>query len=167
MRQIFYAVLFSLTILTFAGCGGGSNVTPSTTYTTATVKINLNGDLGGKAIAGAEFTITLPANVTPAMLGGVAAVTPSGTFAGGGQLPPVYTQATETAPGTVLMVLTNSVPAGVTTAGEVATVTLQLANGAVPAAADFKFDTVPVKVIDTFGNQILGMTVTVGGVALQ
>jgi uncharacterized repeat protein (TIGR02543 family) len=144
---------------------------PPIVYTTATLKINLNGDLGGKAIAGAGFTLTLPANVTPTMVNGAVAtsvVTPSGTFAGSTIAPVVtYIPAAGTTPGTVQMVISSSVPAGVTTVGEVATVTLQLANGAAPVAANFILNSVPVTVIDTLGAPVAGMTASVAGVTLQ
>jgi hypothetical protein len=170
IKHILLLILLSFTLLTLSACGGDSSSagTQLTTYTTATLKINLNGDLGGKAIAGAGFTLTLPANVIPAMVNGAVAtsvVTPSGTFAGGTQTPPIYIAATATAPGTVQITLANSVDAGVTTVGEVATVTLQLANGAAPVAANFVLNTVTV--IDTLGAPVAGMTASVAGVTLQ
>jgi uncharacterized repeat protein (TIGR02543 family) len=144
---------------------------PPIVYTTATLKINLNGDLGGKAIAGAGFTLTLPANVTPATVNGAVAtsvVTSSGTFAGSTIAPIVtYIPATGTTPGTLQIIVSNSVDAGVTTAGEVATVALQLINGAAPVAANFTLNSVPVTVIDTLGNSVAGMTASVAGVTLQ
>jgi hypothetical protein len=171
MKNIILGLVMTLVLFTLSACGGGGSGTAVKDYSTATVKISLNGDLGGKGIIGAEFTMTLPENVTPAMVSGTVAasvVTPSGTFAGSSIAPIItYLPATGTTKGTVGIVLSSSVPAGVTTAGEVATVTLKLANGVVPAAADFKLDTLPVKVIDTFGNPILGMTATIGGVTLQ
>lgn len=167
IKHIFYPIIFSLLLLVIAGCGGGgSNESPDTSYTKATVKINLNGDLAGKAISGAEFTMTLPANVTPASVNGY--VTPSGTFAGSTIAPLVtYIPAVGTTPGTVHIVVSNSVEAGVTTAGEVATVVLKLANGTAPTPPSFVLDSVPVKVIDTLGNSIPGMTASVAGVTLQ
>jgi uncharacterized repeat protein (TIGR02543 family) len=139
--------------------------------TSATLKINLSGDLAGKAISGAEFTLTLPANVTPTTVGGEVAtsvVTPSGTFAGSSIAPVVtYTPAVGAAPGTVHVVVTNSVPTGVMTAGEVATINLQLSNGAAPVVTDFALNSVPVVVIDTLYNPIAGMTASVAGVTLQ
>jgi hypothetical protein len=171
MKHILYGTIFFLTLLMLAACGGGGGGdTASVTYTKATLKINLNGDLGGKAIVGAGFIVTLPANVTPAMVNNAVAsgvVTPSGTFAGGTLTPPVYTAATATTPGTVQIALANSVEAGVSTAGEVATITLQLANGAVPGAADFGLSTVSVNVVDTLGNYVEGITASVAGVTLQ
>jgi hypothetical protein len=173
IKHILPGIAFSLTLLIFAACGGGggSDGGASTAYKTATLKINLNGDLAGKAIAGAGFTLTLPDNVTPTAVNGTVAtsvVTPSGTFDGSSIAPIVtYTPVAGTTPGTVQIVVSNSVDAGVTTVGEVATVTLQLTNGAVPAAANFALDTVPVTVIDTLGNSVAGMTASVAGVTLQ
>jgi uncharacterized repeat protein (TIGR02543 family) len=130
--------------------------------TTATLGINLTGDLGGKAISGAEFTLTLPANVTPATVSGAVAagvVTPSGTFTGSSIAPIVtYVPAAGAVPGTLHVIVTNDVLAGVTTVGEVATITLQLVNGAAPVVTDFALNSVPVIVIDTDGNPIAGMT---------
>ena len=137
--------------------------------TTATLKINLSGDLAGKAISGAEFTLILPANVTPATASGVVAtgvVTLSGTFAGSSIAPVVtYVPAAGAVPGTLHVIVTNDVLAGVTTADEVATITLQLANGVAPVVADFALNSVIV--IDTLYNPIAGMTASVAGVTLQ
>lgn len=95
-------------------------------------------------------------------------VTPSGTFAGSTIAPIVtYIPAAGITPGIVQIVVSNSVDAGVTMVGEVATVTLQLTNGAVSEAANFALNTVPVTVIDTFGNPVAGMTASVAGVSLQ
>lgn len=166
IKQILLGMLFSLTLLILAACGDGG--TSNTASTTATLKINLSGDLVGKAIAGAGFTLTLPANVTPppASVNGV--VTPSGTFAGSTIAPIVtYTPAAGTTPGSVQILVLSSIPAGVTTVGEVATVTLQLANGAAPVAANFALNSVPVTVIDTLGAPVAGMTASVAGVTLQ
>ena len=71
------------------------------------------------------------------------------------------------APGTVHIVVTNSVLAGVSTLGEVATITLQLANGATPTTANFSLNSVPVIVVDTLYNPVAGMTASVAGVTLQ
>lgn len=157
-------LLASIVLLSLAGCGGGGS--SDNDKTKAVVKISLAGDLAGKAIAGAEFIMTLPVNVTPESVSGY--VTLSGTFAGSTIAPLVtYIPASGTTPGTVHLVLTNSVDGGVTTAGEIATVFLKLSNGATPAPPDFALNTVPVKVIDTFGNPMPGMTASITGVTLQ
>lgn len=169
IKQIMPGIIFALLLLLLAGCGGGTAVeTPGTIYTKAIIKVSLSGDLGGKAIAGVRFTLTLPANVTPEMVNAaVAAVKPSGTFAGGIQTPPVYVAATATTPGTVQIAMANTTESGVTVAGEVATISLLLTNGVVPVVADFALNSVPVTVIDTLGNTVAGMTATVSGVTLQ
>jgi hypothetical protein len=166
-RMLICGMLVSIVFLSLTGCGGGgSDSIPATTYTKATAKVKLSGDLAGKAIAGAEFTMTLPANVTPASVNGY--VTPSGTFAGSTIAPLVtYVPVAGATPGTVHIIVSSSVESGVTTAGEVATIVLNLANGATPTAPNFVLDSVSVKVIDTFGNSIPGMTASVAGVTLQ
>jgi hypothetical protein len=173
MRQLLKYLSLTLTLLTLAACGGGGGDSSSgpTTYTTATVRISLSGTLPAtRAIAGAGFVLTLPENVTPATTNGIIAssvVTPSGTFAGGTLIQPVYTPATATTAGTVQIAVANAAPAGVTQVGEIATVTLKLANGAMPTAAAFTLPQVGVTVIDTDGNSIGGMQVIVSGVQLQ
>ncbi len=163
-------IVFFLALLMLSACGGGGGGA-GTAYTTVTLKVNLNGDTGGKAIIGAGFTLTLPSNAAPAMVNGVVAdgvVKPSGTFAGSTILPAVtYTPAAGTIPGKLVIIIANSLPAGVTTAGEVATVTLQLANGTALSAVNFVLDSIPGSVIDVSGNPVPGMTASVTGVTLQ
>jgi hypothetical protein len=172
-KQLLKYLSLTLTLLTLAACGGGGGDSSSvpTTYTTATVRIALSGTLpANRAIAGAGFTLALPADVTPATTNGIIAssvVTPSGTFAGGALIQPVYTPATATTAGSVRIAVANAAPAGVTQVGEIATVTLKLANGAVPTAAAFTLPQVGVTVIDTDGNSIGGIDATVSGVTLQ
>jgi hypothetical protein len=161
--------VFLLALLSLSACGDGSS-TPAVTYTTATLKISLSGVLpAGKTIAGTTFTLTLPANVTPAMTSGAVAasvVTPSGTFAGSSISPiATYNPAVGAASGTMPIVLASSLPAGVTTVGEVATIVLQLANGAAPAASNFALSSLIVS--DTGGAAIAGMTASVLGVVLK
>lgn len=157
-------VIFMLTLLAACGGGGGSTE-PSAAPSTAVIKLNLTGTLpSNTAIAGVGITITLPANVTPELANSIVAasvVTPSGTFAGGTQTSPVYSAAS----GTIQLALVNSADAGVTDVGEVATVTLQLANGVAPTDASFSLAS--VNVIDTLGNPIAGMGAVVSGVTLQ
>jgi hypothetical protein len=166
VKYISLGCLFFFTLLILAACGSGVD----TKYSTVRLKINLNGDLGGKAIAGAGFTLTLPSNATPEMVNGEVAsgvAKPSGTFADSTIAPIVsYIPAAGSTPGKLVIEVTNSVPAGVTAVGEIATVTLQLANGASLAAANFVLNSVPVSVIDTFGYPVPGMTVSVGEVTL-
>jgi hypothetical protein len=177
MKNILLHLAVTLVLLTISACGGGggggssttdggsSNTTPAA-KTTAKLTVSLNGTLPtSTAIAGAAFTLTLPTGVTPANTNGVVAsgvITPSGTFAGGTQTPPVYTAAS----GTLQVTLVNSVPAGVTQVGEVATITLQLANGATPTAASFGVSA--VSVIDaSLYAPIAGMNAVVANVTLQ
>lgn len=161
MKQIFFALLCSFSFLTLAACGSGS----SHTNTSATLKVSLSGVLApDKAIAGASFTVALPANVTPAMAGSAIAtsvVTPSGTFAGGTQTPPEYNALTNT----IQIALANNVVNGVTTVGEIATITLQLANNAGPSANNFPLT--DISVIDTSGNPVTGVTAIVSNLTLQ
>lgn len=141
------------------------------TKTTATLKINLSTTLpASTAISGAGFTLTLPANVTPALTNGVVAtgaVLLSGTFANSLLSPQaVYTAATASLPGLLKVTLASSTPAGVTQVGEVATITLQLANGAVPTASSFVVSA--ASVIDAaLYAPITGMNVVVASVVLQ
>jgi hypothetical protein len=69
-------------------------------------------------------------------------------------------------PGTLKVTLASSTPAGVAQVGEVATITLQLANGAAPSAASFVVSA--ASVIDAaLYAPITGMNVVVAGVTLQ
>lgn len=167
MKKISIFIIFILSCL--VGCGGGGGGGSTTVYSTTTLKVSLSGTLpAGTAIISAGFTLTLPANVTPAMVNGAVAssvVTPSGTFAGGTALPPIYTLATATTAGTLRVVLANASPAGVTQVGEISTVVLQLANGAAPTASAFTLSAVDVR--DTFGILVSGMQALVSGVTLQ
>ena len=159
-----------LTLMTLAACGGGGGG-GTTVYTTATVKIALDGTLpANTAIIGTVFTLALPADVIPAMTSGVVAngvVTPSGTFAGGILTPPIYTPATASAAGSLQIAMVNPNPSGITLAGEVATITLLLSSGAAPTISSFSLDTVGVNVIDTVGNPISGMKAVVSGLQLH
>ena len=109
-------------LLMLAGCGSDDGVMMPL-YTSATLKISL--PTYARDIIGTDFTINLPAGVTPALEADgttVAAgvVTPSGTFsaANGGSLalPASYT------PGKLTISLQNSTTPGVAQGGEVATV---------------------------------------------
>ena len=171
MKHILPGIILSFSLLTLAACGGGGSdvVLLPTAKTTATVKVSLNGTLGADTIAGASFIMTLPANVTPAVTGGAVAttlVTPSGTFAGGTYVTPVpYIPAVGATPGKLEITVANSVPAGISTVGEIVTITLQLANGAAPVVADFPVSS--VSVTNTLGAPIVGMSASVTGVTLQ
>lgn len=173
MKNILFSITSILTLMILAACGGGGGgdtKNPSPAKTTAALTINLTGNLpASTAIAGTDFTVILPANVTPALTnGGVASgvVSLTGTFASGTQTRPVYTAATANAPGTLKVILANPVNAGVTQVGEVAMITLQLANGATPTSGSFGINA--VSVIDaTLYDTINGMGANVASVTLQ
>ena len=176
VKNILLNITVILTLLVFVGCGGGGGgtTTPSTTdtaaKTTTTLKINLTGALpASTAISGAAFTLTLPANVTPALTGGAVAtgvVTNSGTFAGSTLSQAVYTAATASVPGTLKVTLASSTTEGVNQVGEVASILLQLANGATPTAASFGVGAVSVIDAAVYGT-ISGMGVSVASVTLE
>lgn len=161
-------LLLSVTILAACGGGGGGGATPPSSPVKAILKINLTGTLPA-AMAGLGMTLSLPSNVTPELSSGAVAasvVTPSGTCSGGTPTTPVYTAAIGTTPATLQLALANAAPAGVAQVGEVATVTLLLANGAAPTTTSFIISNVTV--IDTLGNSNLtAMNGTVVSVVLQ
>lgn len=139
--------------------------------TTATLKIDLTGTLpASTTIAGADFLVILPADITPAMTNGDVAtsvVSLSGTFAGSTLSPQtIYTAATANAPGTLKVTLATSVVAGVTQVGEVATITLQLANNAEPSAGSFRLSGASVIDAALYGT-ISGMGAIIVNVTLQ
>jgi hypothetical protein len=136
----------------------------------AKVTINLTGTLpAATTIVGADFTLTLPANVTPLLNNGTvdaSVITPSGTFAGGTNLTPVYTHATVTSAGTLKVTLANASQPGITSVGEIATITLQLSNNVTPSAANFSIATGST-VFDRRGDVITGMSAGVASVVLN
>lgn len=167
MKQLFFPiVLIGLLCAALAGCGDNNGPLKNVTF-----KVGLSGTVPATTpIAGAEITLTLPTDVTPATVNGAvesSVVTPSGTFSGGTALPPVYTPATATTPGTLKIVLVNSSPAGVSQAGEVATVNLQLANSATPTEASFPPASTSARVIDTLGSPISGLLAVVSRVLVH
>jgi hypothetical protein len=110
---------------------------------------------------------TLPNDVTPELVSGVVAssvVTPSGVFTGGSLIPVVYKEATASIPGKVVIGLASAAASGIVYTGEVATVTLHLANNAAPVVASFTLDQT---VIDITGKPVSGLSATVSGVTLQ
>lgn len=178
MKNILLYLALILTLLTLFACGGGGSIpttttttTPPAAKTTATLTIDLTGTLpASTAIAGADFTLTLPANVTPATTGGIVAtsvVTNSGTFSGSTLVPQVTnTAAVSPTPGTLRVILSSSAAGGVTQVGTVATITLQLANGAVPTTGSFSVSAVSVTDAVLY-NQVGGMGASVASVTLQ
>ena len=160
-------------LVSCGGSAGGSNANQNQQTTgkkTASVTISLTGTLpAASAISGAAVTLTLPANVTPELTNGsvtAGVVSNTGTFAGS-TLPPqvVYTAATSSSPGTLGVILTASAPGGVTQLGEVAKITLQLANGAAPTAASFGLTGVSVVDAALYGP-ISGVAANVSNVTL-
>jgi hypothetical protein len=178
VKKILTYFALILILLTIVACGGGGNSdngsvgqNPLTSAkTTAILKISLTGSLpANTTIAGADLTLTLPDNVTPANINGTVAsgvVTLSGTFSGGTQTPPLYTVATTSTPGTLKVTLINSIPAGVTQVGEVATITLQLSNNVVPTVDRFAISSVNVIDAAIYGT-ISSMGANVAIVTIQ
>lgn len=175
MKNILIYLALTLTLLILAACGGGggggNTQSPQPpAKTTASITIDLTGTLpASTAISGTVFTLILPENVTPKISSGTVdsgVVSLSGTFAGGTQAPTHYTAATASAPGTLKVTLANPIPTGVTQVGEIAKITLQLANGAAPAAASFGVSSVSVIDAGVYGT-ISGMGANVANVTLQ
>lgn len=176
MKRYLLYLAVTMTLLVLAACGGGGGGAAADqnqpVKTTATLKISITGALPvGSAIAGADFTVTLPANVTPALSNGVVTsgvVANSVTFAGSTFTPLVtYSAASGNIPGTLRVILTHSDTNGITQIGEAATITLQLANGAVPTVASFGIGTDSVIDALLYKSAIGGMGVSVAGVTLQ
>lgn len=180
MKNILIYLAMALTLQILVSCGGGSGNSdtgnsnqnpPITAKTTAKLAITNTGSLpASTAISGAEFTIILPAGVTPALANGIVEsgiVTVSGTFAGSTLAPQVtYTPASTNIPGTLRVILANSATAGIAQVGEMATITLLLANGATPTATSFGVTSANVYDASVYGA-ISGMGVSVVNVTLQ
>jgi hypothetical protein len=167
-KHITKIMTLMLTLLTLAACGGGGGGGGASAKTTATVKVALNGTLpAGTALNGAVFTLTLPGDVTPELVNGVVAstvVTASGTFSGGVVTPVVYKEATATSAGVLVIAIASAADAGVSVTGEVATVTLHLANSTEPAVTSFTLDQ---SATDMSGKVVSGLSAAVSGVTLQ
>lgn len=172
MKKILSCIILSLTLLILAACGGGGGGGGgSNGPSTVTLKINLAGTLpASTAISGADFTVTLPANVTPVLTNGVVAtnvVANSATFAGSTLSPQVtYAAATASNPGTLRVILSSSDLVGVAQVGEAATITLQLANGVAPTTANFGLSAISVFDVSLY-NHISGMNASIASVTLQ
>ena len=176
LKNILFYLALTLILITLTACGGGGgNETtvqnPPVAKTTATLKISQTGSLPAtKTISGTDCTITLPANVTPSLTNGAVAtevVTLSGTFATSTLAPQVvYTAAVGNTPGTLRVILSSSEASGLSLVGEIATITLKLANGASPTTSNFVVS--GDSVIDaTLYAPITGMNVVVSNVVLQ
>jgi hypothetical protein len=153
-----------LAISACGGGGGGGGGTAATQPTTATVKISTNGLAPGTLIAGIDFTLTLPAGVTVKAtadsMNSLVFVTDNGVFtasgvAAGSNLDiSIYTAATTTMPGKVIIKVINANGFEV---GEFATVTCDIAAGNYPKEADF---IQPVfTAVDVNGSPIAGLTI--------
>jgi hypothetical protein len=178
MKNILRYLVLTLILITITACGGGggggndtAGQNPPVAKTTATLKISQTGSLPAtKTISGTDCTITLPVNVTPALTNGEVAtgvVTLTGTFANSTLAPQiVYTAAVGSTPGTLRVILSSSEVAGLSLVGEIATITLKLANGASPTTSNFVVS--GDSVIDaTLYAPIAGMNVVVSNVVLQ
>lgn len=181
LKRILVSLPLLAALLSLASCGGGGGggvtapgdaVTPPAQKvpTTATLKIALVGTLPvDDSIVGVGLTLFFPSDLTPAMTNGAVApnvVAPSGTFAGGIPVEPIFTPpATPPALGKMLITLTDASLTGVTRIGEVATVTLKVANGATPTASSFVLSTNGV--IDFYGRPIPSLNAVVSEVILQ
>jgi len=139
--------------------------------TQVSFRLNLTGALPtGSAVSGAYCTLTLPDGVAPALSGGNPApgvVLLSGGFAGSSIAPQlVYTPAAGASPGTLRVILATSQAAGVSQAGEVATVTLEIPTGGVYSEASFGVSAAGVVDVAR-SDQIAGMSVAVTNLVLQ
>jgi hypothetical protein len=174
MKNILRYLATTLILSILAACGGGGGgggggtggVNPPAT---TTLKINLTGTLpASTAISGVDFTLTFPANVTPAVdsAGSVSTgvVSSSGTFAGT-TFPPLvyYTAATTGVPGKMKVTFSSLLPVGISQVGEVATIVLQLSNGVIPTVSSFGLSAVSVYDV-TFVKPISGMGAIIASV---
>ena len=178
LKHILIRLSSLLVLFALAACGGGGGSGSSAaaltnangSYTNATLKIALVGTLpSGTSIAGVNFTLFFLPELKPAMTNGAVAagvVTPSGTFATGIQLEPVYTApATATSYGNLLITLADTSQAGVTQVGEIGEITLQLPSHAAPTSNSYMLSTNGV--IDLAGNPITTLRAVVSEVTLQ
>ncbi|GFO67714.1 hypothetical protein GMLC_12930 [Geomonas limicola] len=171
-NNLILKIALVLVLLVLAACGGGGSSAPPAGKTTATVTLNLTGSLPQNgAIAGATCTLVLPANVTPQLTNGLptGVVSLAGVMAGSTISPLVsYTPAGQNTPGSLDITIASSALAGVTQVGNIATVTLQLANGAEPAANAFSVTNDQVADANLGGTGVInGMGVGIAGVTLQ
>jgi hypothetical protein len=164
----YLATTLILSILAACGGGGGGGTGGASFPATTTLKINLTGTLpASTAISGVDFTLILPANVTPALTNGsvaIGVVSNSGTFKNLSSEPMVYyTAATASVPGTLKVTLISGIADGVTQVGEVATIVLQLSNGVIPTVSSFGLSAVRVYDV-TFVKPISGMGAIIASV---
>jgi hypothetical protein len=169
MKNNHMCLALSFTLLILVACGGDVKIEQSAKKT-AILTIKLTGKLPiNTAIAGTDFTLTLPTGVTPAVTNSTVdsgVVSSSGTFVGGTQMPAIYTAATVSVPGRLRVALVNPAPAGVKQVGEVATIILQRASNTAPTVASFGVSSVSVIDAARYGT-INGMGANVANVVLQ
>lgn len=168
-RLLFQAML----IIVIAACGGNGGSSASIPaqpgYSTAVVKVCLNGSLPAKtAISGVGFSLRFPGSFVPATSGNTTAawvVTPAGIFKESMLLPPIYKKSAADNTGNLQIILAHTSPAGTTQTGELATIILQLQGGSTPSSADFIVQNPTI--VDLVGNTITEMTVNVTTVELH
>lgn len=173
MIKTLRTIINSLILLAaLAACGGGGGASPDTpAYTKATIKISLEGTLpAGTNISGAGVTIVLPAGVTVATDGNgnvtTDTVTPTGLFATGTQVPPIYTAASGVDAATLKISLASGTVSGEDRTGEIATILVDLENGIEPTVASFGLNSLAVVDAATY-NTITGLSGSVISVTLQ
>ena len=179
-KHIKLVLLILAALLTITACGnnGGNSSSSSALplnigegiYTKATVKISLSGALpAGSSISGLSFTLFYPSFLTPDMSNGTAAagvVAPSGVISNGSQLDPVITPpATAASYGKILVTMADMSQSGLTQVGEVAQITLRIANGITPTKNSFILSTNGV--FDLNGNTLPAMNAVVSDISLQ
>jgi hypothetical protein len=178
LKHILLRVSLLLALFSLASCGGGggsggsgnSTLPLPGNYTTAIVKIGLSGTLpANTAISGVMFTLFFPSTLSPALTNGTVAanaVTLSGAYAGGMLTAPVYTPPTTAAMlGKLEVTLADTSQSGVSQLGEVARITLLIANGTVPTVGNFIVSTNGV--IDVEGKPISTVSAVVTEVIVQ
>lgn len=176
MRNIYIILIAPLIFL--AGCGGGGDGTPAAQPTIVRVTLSTQGSLpAGKSLSGITVTLQLPAGVTPTLTNGevdASVVKPSGVLADKA-IPNIftkYTPAVAPALGTINFLMASNPDF---TTGEFATVTLNIAPGAVnfatlnlnsssPVASDLKVVLSDLRDLD--GAPVTDLSVVFTSVAL-
>lgn len=126
---------FVITLLFLAGCGGSGGGASGAQPTVVRVTLATQGVLPTGDLSGIGVTLQLPAGVTPTLTASGAVdssvVEANGVLSKDSSLSAtVYTPATSTTPGTLVLVLASKPPNGFGL-GEFATVTLNIAAGSV------------------------------------
>jgi hypothetical protein len=145
-----------------------STVTVIANSSTATLKISITGTLpASTTFTGTQFTLTLPANVAPAIITGTETASDSvgisGLFTPNiGESPGVATARYIAATGKLLVAAIKSV--GVAQTGEILTIHLKCTNGAAPTVSDFAIS--GSLVVDSNANTLTGLSATVSSVTM-